>query len=471
MNLWTVKELREALKSEIINDNLSALKSIKSVIIDSRKAEQNSMFIALKGDNNDGHDYLLQVFENGSELAIIESEALYKKYKNNFHLILVKNTFKALHKLASYSRKRTKAKIIGITGSVGKTSVKEMLKLVFLSQGKTYATYGNLNNHIGLPLSLANMAKNCEYGIFEMGMNHLNEIAILSKLAKPDVAIITNVAAAHIGNFKNEKEIALAKSEIFLGLHKKAFAILNIDNKYCNFLTKQALESKVRSENIVTFGDNLAANYRLIKAKINNSKEASLTVTTKNHGDLDYAISSINKSVIHNSLIVVAALDLVGKNILSGVKSLKNFQIPKSRGSIIEVKKDKKNITIIDDSYNANIASVAAGIEYLADLKHGLKKKRSVAILGDMLELGKDGPKIHIEIAKYLKKFKIDYSLLVGDLMKNLAKKLDHKNCQLFVDSKELAPKIKNLLKDGDIVLIKGSRGMKMENIIAKLEK
>ena len=175
MNLWTVKELREALKSEIINDNLSALKPIKSVIIDSRKAEQNSIFIALKGDNNDGHDYLLQVFENGAELAIIESEALYKKYKNNLHLILVKNTFKALHKLASYSRKRTKAKIIGITGSVGKTSVKEMLKLVFSSQGKTYATHGNLNNHIGLPLSLANMAKNCEYGIFEMGMNHLNE--------------------------------------------------------------------------------------------------------------------------------------------------------------------------------------------------------------------------------------------------------------------------------------------------------
>ena len=236
-------------------------------------------------------------------------------------------------------------------------------------------------------------------------------------------------------------------------------------------MTKQALESKVRSENIVTFGDNLAANYRLIKAKINNSTESSLKVTTKNHGNLDYHISSINKSVIHNSLIVVAALDLVGKNILSGVKSLKNFQIPKSRGSIIEVKKDKKNITIIDDSYNANIASVVAGIEYLADLKHGLKKKRSVAILGDMLELGKDGPKIHIEIAKYLKKFKIDYSLLVGDLMKNLAKKLDHKNCQLFFDSKGLELKIKNLLKDGDIVLIKGSRGMKMENIIAKLEK
>jgi UDP-N-acetylmuramoyl-tripeptide--D-alanyl-D-alanine ligase len=470
MSLWTKKELLDALKGDIIDNNLSILEPAKSVIIDSRKIEKDSIFIALKGDNNDGHEYLLQAFKNGSHLAIIESEAKFKQYKNNFNLILVKNTFKALYKLASYSRKRTKAKIIAITGSVGKTSVKEMLKLVFTSQGKTFASYGNLNNHIGLPLSLANINKNCDYGIFEMGMNHLNEIAILSKLAKPDVAIITNIAAAHIGNFKNEKEIAMAKSEIFLGLNKKGFAILNADNKYCDFLTKRAIELKIKPKNIATFGNKSNANYHLIKTEINNSKESSLIVVTKNNGNLNYVINSINKSVIHNSLIAIAALELVGKDILTGIKSLKNFQIPKSRGSIIEVKKNRKNITIIDDSYNANIASVAAGIEYLADLKYRLKKKRSVAILGDMLELGKDGAKIHIEIAKYLKKFKIDHSLLVGDLMKNLTKKLGKKNCQLYTDSNDLACKITDLLKDGDIVLIKGSRGMKMENIIAKLE-
>ncbi len=469
MNLWTKKELLEALKSEIIANNLSKLPPINNVVIDSKKAEKNSIFIALKGENNDGHNYLASAFENDSCLAIIESRAIFDQYKNNFNLILVKSTFKTLYKLADYSRKRTKAKIIAVTGSVGKTSVKEMLKLAFSSQGKAFANYGNLNNHFGLPLSLANMTKDCDYGIFEMGMNHLNEIAILSKLAKPDLAIITNVAAAHIGNFKNEKQIALAKSEIFLGLKKSGFVILNLDNKYHNFLASQALTLKVKPQNIVNFGSH--ADYSLISAKINNAKESSLIVTSKNNGNLSYLLSSINKSVINNSLIAVAALDLIGKDIVLGIKSLKNFQIPKARGSIIEIKKAKKNIIIIDDSYNANIASVAAGIEYLSELKSVLKKKRSVAILGDMLELGKDGPKIHAKLAKYLDKFKIGYSFLVGDLMKNLAKKLDHKNCQLFSNSKDLASKIKDLLKDGDVVLIKGSRAMKMENIISELEK
>jgi UDP-N-acetylmuramoyl-tripeptide--D-alanyl-D-alanine ligase len=470
MNLWTKKELIAALGTEIINHNLSKLQTLRSVIIDSRKVEKNSLFIALKGENNDGHDYLLQAFKNGSCLAIIDSETVFKNQQNNLNLILVKNTFKALHKLASYSQKRTKAKIIAITGSVGKTSVKEMLKLVFSSQGKTFASYGNLNNHIGLPLSLANMPGDCDYGIFEMGMNHLNEISILSKLAKPDIAIITNIAAAHIGNFKNEQEIALAKSEIFLGLKKNGLAIINRDNKYCNFLIKKASQLKIKSANIVTFGSSPKANYRLIKTTITNSTKASLIVATKNNGQVSYDINNINKSVANNSLIAIAALDLVGKNILTAIKTLKNFQIPNSRGSIIEIKQGRKNFTIIDDSYNANIASVAAGVEYLADLKNALKKKRSVAILGDMLELGKDAAKIHIEIAKYLKQFKIDYSLLVGDLMKNLAKKLNYKNCELYASSDQLALRIKDLLKDGDIVLIKGSRGTKMENIIAELQ-
>lgn len=469
MELWTKDELLLALKSQIIEAKLSKLKPVKNIVIDNRQVQKNSVFIALKGDNNDGHNYLSSAFDNGACLAIIESESLFKKYKKNFNLILVKNTFTSLYKLAIYSRKRTKAKVIAVTGSVGKTSVKEMLKLVFSSQGKTYANYGNLNNHIGLPLSLANLPEDFEYAIFEMGMNHQNEIAILSKLTKPDIAIITNVASAHIGNFKNEKQIALAKSEIFLGLKKNGLAILNIDNRYCNFLTEQALLAKIKPKNIVTFGLKSKSDYRLLNFVINGLNCSSIVVATKNHSRLTFNISSINKSVIHNSLIAVALLDLIGKNISSGIQSLKNLETPKARGELIEIKNKEKNITLIDDSYNANIASVTAGIEYLADLKVILNKKRSVAILGDMLELGKDAIKIHTNLARLLKKFKIDQTILVGDLMRNVAKKLGKKDYSFFVSSKDAANKVESLLKNDDIVLVKGSRGMKMENIINEL--
>ena len=232
MILWTTKEIAEALLDELKNSiNNSENLSIENVFIDSRKKVHAGLFIALKGENTDGHKYLSQAFENGANFAIVE-EVPEEVKNSNFtsRLILVKNTYKALDKLAEFSRKRTKAKIIALTGSVGKTGTKEMLKLAFSTQGKTFANSGNLNNHIGLPLSLSNLEADCEYAIFEMGMNHLNEITHLSKIARPHVAIITNVGPVHIEFFKNEQEIALAKSEIFAGLEENGVAILNADN-------------------------------------------------------------------------------------------------------------------------------------------------------------------------------------------------------------------------------------------------
>jgi UDP-N-acetylmuramoyl-tripeptide--D-alanyl-D-alanine ligase len=469
MTLWNKEELLKALGDEIIANNITSLLQTTSISIDSRKIDKDSIFIALVGENNDGHNYLESVFNSGSKLAIIEVEEIFEKYRNNFSLILVKSTFIALYKLADYSRFRSKAKIIGVTGSVGKTSVKEMLKLAFSSQGKTFATQGNLNNHIGLPLSLANMPKDSEYGIFEIGMNHIGEIAPLSELTRPDLAIITNVTSAHLGNFKNEEEIAMAKSEIFLGLAEEGLILLNHDNRHFNFLQEQALKLTLEPKNIITFGHLLTSDYTLDKIEIINANHSIIKVKTKKNQEISYLFNSVNKAAIFNSLIIATSLDLIGKDVKAGLKALSNFYPPKGRGNIIEINSDKK-ITLIDDSYNANLTSLISGLEYLLDLKNILSKKRSVAILGDMLELGDKSIEIHLRIANYLDLYKIDEVILVGNFMKNLAEKLDSKNCHIYPNSNSLALEIKNLIKDEDVILIKGSRGMKMEIIVNELE-
>lgn len=466
--LWTKNEIIAALGSDLLQHNLSAEIAIDEVVIDSRRATKNTLFFALKGDNNDGHNFLDQVFNNGCEASIIDNVEAFQKFSNH-GLFLVKNTFSALYKLAEFSRQKSSAKIIGVTGSVGKTGVKEMLKTSFAKQGKTYATSGNLNNHIGLPLTLCNMPSDSQFAIIEMGMNHLHEIEALSKLARPHIAVITTIAPAHIGNFNNEEEIALAKSEIFSGLEPQGFAILNRDNKYYHFLENRAKISGIQDKNILSFGENLASDYQLTKLEIQGHELSLVKAKTKNHGEISYKISSAHKATIFNSLIVLACLDLTSHNITNSLDTLKNLSASKGRGEIIAKKVDGKNIVIIDDSYNANVSSMKAGIEYLADLKTALNKNRSIAILGDMFELGDKAAPLHEETLQFLQEFHIDLALLAGESMKKATKVLDKKNYKTYLNAAALALEIKDFLQDGDILLIKGSRGMKMEKIIENL--
>lgn len=479
--LWTKNQIIEALSEELLQHNLASEIAVNEVVIDSRKASKNTLFFALKGENNDGHDFLDQVFIGGCEVALIHNLELFAKFsnqndagfnKNNSlykNLILVKDTFAALYKLAQYSRQKSSAKIIAITGSVGKTGTKEMLKLSFEKQGKTHATSGNLNNHIGLPLTLCNMPQDSQFAILEMGMNHLHEIEPLSKLARPHLAVITTIAPAHIGNFNNEQEIALAKSEIFLGLDSQGLVLINRDNKYYEFLKDRAIAANIKIENILSFGQDPKSDYCLKNLQIKGATLAVVEASSKNHGEVSYEISSTHKATILNSLIILACLDLLAKNLPESLETLKTLKAPKGRGEIIERKIDNKNITIIDDSYNANVSSMKAGIEYLADLKKTLNKKRSIAVLGDMFELGTKSAELHQETLEFLNNFRIDFALLAGDAMKNSAKVLDKKNYKTYLNAGDLKTEIKDFLQDGDILLIKGSRGMKMEQIIENI--
>ena len=468
MTIWTKIELLEALAEETIKYSLPDNLVIDEVVIDSRKTPKSGLFIAIHGDNNDGHNYLKQASDNGCSAFIIHSEDSIKtlQYPN---FILVKNTFIALYKLAHYSRNRSKAKIIAITGSVGKTGTKEMLKLAFSTQGETFATAGNLNNHIGLPLSLCNFSSACKYGIFEMGMNHLGEIDPLSNLARPHLALITNIGPVHIENFKNEEEIAIAKSEIFSGLTGGGTALINADNTHFEFIKKRANYYKIKDQNIISFGEENSSDYQILSFEIKNSQMSEVRAKLKNGVEFSYQINSTNPAIIFNSIIVISCLDLLSANVSLGISTLKNLQISDGRGKTSEVIIDQKNITIIDDSYNASVLSMKAGLQHASYLKKALGKKRVVAALGDMLELGANSEELHGQIAKYIDKYKIDFTILTGLEMQKLAKNLNQNSYKTFLDSAAASIEIKDLLQDGDILYIKGSRGMKMEKIIENL--
>ncbi len=464
MTLWTKQELISALSDELLEQNLPDNLVIDEVVIDSRKNITNGLFIAIIGDNNDGHKFLDQAFENGCVAAIAQEKSATRP------TLLVKDSFKALYKLAEFSRARSTAKIIAITGSVGKTGTKEMLKLAFSALGKTFATPGNLNNHFGVPLCLSNFAADCDFGIFEMGMNHLNEIEPLSRLVRPHLAIITNVGPVHIEFFKNEEEIALAKSEILLGLENEGMALINHDNKHFDFLKNRAA---FLGKKIITFGKNTQSDYCLKYSKIKSVNGADVFFTKPtNKCDVEsFAIATANKSTIFNSIIIAATLDLLTKNPHQGLSQLTKLENTLGRGKAFEINLAGKNITIIDDSYNASVLSIEAGLEYAIELKTALNKKRVIAALGDMLELGEKSIELHEEVANYLALLHINFAILVGKNMTEAAKKLPNNSYKTFSDSATASLEIQDLVQDGDIIYVKGSRGTKMEKIIENLTK
>jgi len=462
--MWEKQELLTALKDQLIESHLEENIAINEVIIDSRKKTKNSLFIAIKGENNDGHNFLKNAKENGSELFLIENK---DKLPKNSQFLLVKDTFKALYDLAKFSRARSKARIIAITGSVGKTSTKELLQLTFSQFGKTFATPGNLNNHFGVPLCLCNLSEDHEFAIFEMGMNHAHEISPLSKLAKPDLAIITTIAPVHIENFENVADIALAKAEIFDGLGKDGLILLNKDNEYFNFLKEKALASG--KNKIFSFGKDQSSDFILKKSEITALNSSNVLAKIKEK-EINYKISTASKVNIFNSIIAVAALNLLCPNKI--LEEINNFKEGQGRGEILEVKFNDQNLTIIDDSYNSSLPSVKSGIDHALNLKKSLNKKRMVVILGDMLELGEKSVALHEEVAKHLKNIQFDFVILVGKEMSNIAAKIPNKNNKVktFSNSKLASLEIETFVQDNDLVYVKGSRGMAMENIVNKLK-
>lgn len=449
--LWDSKSISEALGIEAPSNIISY-----GVSIDSRTISDNDIFVALKGENHNGNLFALKALENGASIVIVDEDIdLPQEYKSS--VIKVPNALNALESLAKYSRNRTNAKIICVTGSVGKTSTKEMLRAAFGGCGSVYASHGNFNNHFGLPLCLANMPQDSDYGVFELGMNHAGEIGALSPIARPDVSIITTVEAVHLEFFDSVEGIARAKAEIFEGMKAGGTAIINNDNPYHEILKAAALGKGLK---IITFGSNNTSDVELVSTKA-GAVEANVCGNI-----LEYQLSTTGSQHIQNSLSVMAALYAASADLKMGASGIAKFSPGRGRGQVL--RNEALGLTVIDETYNAGPASMKMAIENVSKLK--TDSNRIILILGDMKELGQDAVKFHLDLCPIVQSANIDKVFCVGVLQKNIFDVLpDPLKGGYNTTSEETAKSILSHLKANDIVMVKGSRSMQMEKIVNEI--
>lgn len=447
--LWTDREAAKATDGTPFGEW-----NVTGISIDSRNIDKGDLFIAIKGPSFDGHNYVLAALKAGASAAVVSH--IPKDCRKHDNLLLVHDTTKALEDLGHAARARSNAKIIAVTGSVGKTGVKEALASALSQQGKTHATIGNLNNHFGLPLTLARMPKDCDYAVLELGMNHAGELTPLSNMAKPHAAIITTIASAHLEHFDSVADIARAKCEIFAGLDKDGIAILNADNDYFDLMKTAASEHTIYS-----FGQSETADFKALSADVTpfgSHIQADLSGQV-----LDYTIAHSGKHWINNSLAVLAGIKALSADVAKAAHHLEHLTQLKGRGAVHEIDIHGGSIHVIDESYNANEASMRAALDVLSH-----QNGRKLAVLGDMLELGPDEVAIHKGLASACDK--IDLVFTCGSLMKHLNAALPAEKRAAHASSSEhLAPLVVQSVRPGDVISIKSSRGSRTDLVLDAL--
>ena len=364
----------------------------------------------------------------------------------------------ALTDIGIYARNKLQGKIIGITGSVGKTTTKDMLKNTLSAYGKTYATIGNLNNQLGVPLTLAHAPLNAKFIIIEMGMSSLLEIDSLTKIVKPDIAVVISIENNHIEFFDNINQIAQAKSEIFNGLNKNGIAIYNNSTNCTGIILENAQQ---KTNNIVSYGKN---NIKDIKI-INNHQTVSLDIS---ENEFRVKINGLGSHRILNTLAVLNIISELGLNLSNAIKKIQDTKPTIGRGSSEKVKIKDGEITLFDESYNASPASIKSALEVLSLTK---TKGRKIAILGDMLELGQESSKLHKELINDINKNKIDIVFACGKYMKELYKLCPPNICGAWENNSSILSKqVLKSLRNGDAVMVKGSLSSNMKIIIEKIK-
>ena len=450
MPLWTKQELISACDASDPSSNfLNSFEYISGISIDDRTIKKGELFIALIGENFDGHKFIESAYAKGACGVLVSNIRIAKKYNGLF----VNDTKKALINIGKFARKRFKGITIAITGSSGKTSTNFILSNALNKYGKTHKTFGNNNNLIGLSLTLSRLPSDFNFCVLELGMNNCGEIRELTKIAKPNIAVITNVSNSHIQNFKSEKEIAREKSEIFLGLEKNGVAIINSDNFWKDFLIIQA--KKVNAK-IHLFGHSKISNTHIIK--LDNKKEGSTICYDKIE---NWHLKYLNKTQAENVIASISVLKELKLPIKKVMKIISEIQPLSGRGEKLTINFDNKQKTIIvDDSYNANPASMNAALNNFNNLKTEYHTFETVVIIGDMLELGKNSTKIHLELVPILKTINPNLLLTVGKYAKKINDKLNlSTDCHTYFDINQLIKDIKQYIRPNQIVLLKGSNG------------
>ncbi len=467
--LWTANEAAAATQGQAIVGKSGGMGAdcweALGISIDSRTLRPGDLFCAIEGPNFDGHAFAADAFDKGAVAAMVARRP--DNVPDGAPLLMLDDTFDALGGLGRAARERTNAKVIAVTGSVGKTGVKEALAHVLGSQGAAHASVGSLNNHWGLPLSLARMPRDADFAIFEMGMNHAGEISELSKMARPHIALVTTVEFAHGEFFEDIDAIADAKAEIFEGVEPGGWAVIKRDMPYFHRLARAAAASGV--ENVIGFGAHDEARARLVGSTSDGDAGGSKVTAIIGGHRVDYLIPLPGSHWVMNSLGVLAAVHAAGGDVALAAAALGGLRAVGGRGLRHRVSIPGGAITVIDDSYNASPASMKAAFEVLARSIPGDGGRR-IAVLGDMLELGAGSAAKHASLADPLRDFSIDLVFTTGPEMARLAEAIpESRQGGHKADSQAMAKVVAAAVKPGDVVTVKGSAGSRMGVVVAAL--
>ena len=452
MKNLTVQEILEQTKGKLIIGNKEL--ECKTFSNDTRKLQKGDTYIGIKGETFNGNNFWKQAFEKGADCVIVEGIEFSENDKKEFEgktIIEVKNTLEALYSIARYKRSLYNIPVIAITGSVGKTSTKDLVANVVSQKYKTLKTIGNHNNNIGLPLTILRLQDE-EAMVLEMGMNHLGEISLLSSIAKPNICVITNIGTSHIGILGSRENILKAKLEILEGAEKPEIIINKDNDMLCKWY-----EQNQEKEKIITYGIENESDYM---AKNIKPTQNSSTYTCEIQGkEEEIHVPVGGNHFVLNSLCAIAVGNLLKIESEKIKKGIESFELTKNRMDITEL---PNGVKIINDAYNASFESMQASLQVLS----GFFNNRKIAVLGDMFELGKFSEELHRKVGKEVYKRKIDILVCSGKYAKEIAKEAEKEgmpkeNIYYFEEKDEIVPFLKKFTKKGDILFFKASNGMK----------
>jgi len=453
MTLWTSEEIAGAVEGTAHGSF-----EVSGVAFDSREIRPGDLFIALKGEATDGHRFVAEAFAAGAAGAIVSDPV------EGPH-VRVGDTIAALNDLGRASRARSAAKIVGVTGSAGKTGTKEALYAALdrAAPGRAHRSVKSYNNHTGVPLSLARMPRDARFGVFEMGMNHPGELAALTRLVRPQVAIVTTIAPAHRAFFASDEAIADAKAEIFEGLEEGGVALVPYDSPHCARLAAAARNHAAR---IVSFGFGDGADVRATYA-LRAPAGGTMVTASLGHRQLSYTLSQPGEHWVANSLAVLGAVEAVGGDLALAGLALADMPGLKGRGERRRIRADGGEALLIDESYNANPASMAATLETFGEEKVA---GRRIAVLGAMRELGTETAAFHAALAAHVEAAQVDFAVLVGEEMEALAKALGRGVELAHVgDAAAAAGLVREAIGPGDAILVKGSNSIGLAALVEAL--
>ena len=459
--LWTVGEICKATGCQCDGDDGS---EVGGVSIDTRTIRSGDLFVALK-DKRDGHEFVPMAFEKNAAAALVSNS--YARNSDDGVLLRSANPEDALTKLGGGARGRLgdASRVVAVTGSAGKTSTKEMLSCALSRCGATIGAERSLNNHWGVPLSLARMPADTEYGVLEIGMNHAGEIAPLSKLSRPHVAVVTTVAPVHLEFLGSVEAIARAKAEIFQGLESGGTAVLNRDSEFFDLLSEAAGEVGAR---IVSFGEHESADCRIVERQ--SRFENSHVNATINGKSVSFVLNAPGQHLQLNALAALAAAEAVGADLERAAVGLSDFEIPPGRGERLYLTFGEGQVLVIDESYNANPASMEAALKVFNLLQDGVAGRR-IAVLGDMLELGGGADDLHRALAQPIQDAGINKVFAAGPHMAQLMEALPEELKGGYAETADaLEPIVLEAIKPGDVVVVKGSLGSQMGGIVQALK-